>query len=582
MKKYIIYLVLIGIITSSSCTKNFEELNTDVNRFEKAMPEAVMANVIKRTNDAMGNNNTQRWWDIAHFLIQQANRYDVSDGNIWRVMYVDVLADIQNLISNYEDDPSYNNRVQAAKIWRSYVQSLLVSQYGPIPITQANNPKILQDIIFETENEAYAIILNDLKDAASKIDASKDKFSYDVLYEGNMLSWKKFANTLRLRIALQCTRNLGNVATQHVTEVMADEANLINRELETAKMKYEDLINNENPIFIYFKRNAFIRPLPRMSDFILLYLRSYKDPRLGKYYKPIPEGNRPTYTDTLKNVATDSMYVVSYRVPYSGLPKSWKPSYWTSFTQVADPLQQQQGITPNINFSEAFDDLYLAKRPFTVLSYAEAQFLKSEAKELGLGGTQTAEQYYLSGIDANFAVWGVSSSEATAYKAQNGVKWGTEGKGYNNYLGITNADIPLTNINKIWVQSWLNHYPDGAFEVWNLQRRTRAIRFPPHTNVANSFLAGTPADIPHRGIYPTNLISLNPVGYKDALTKLGMVAPNDSDPSVYLKFETPYTVLNWVPQSANYHMAYLNKFYGTTIEELQAAGISYTLISKYK
>lgn len=578
MKKYIVYIILFGSITSS-CTKNFEELNSNLIKFEKASPEAIMGNVIKTTNDVMGTDNLTVWWDIAHFLTQQSNRYGVGGGT-W-AMYVTVLSDIQQLITTYENDPSYNNRVQAAKIWRSYVHSILVSQYGPIPITQANKPGVFDNIIFDDENNAYQIILEDLKDATAKIDPARDRFGYDVLYDGNMLYWKKFGNTLRLRIALQCTRNLGSIANQHISEVMADEANLINTEVETAKMRYENIIGNENPIFIRFKRQTFTAALPKMSDFIMLYMRSYDDPRMSRYYQAIPVDSRPSFVDTLKKVAADSMYVINYPVPYNGIPKAWKPSYWRSFLSNTDPIQQKQGVKAG-GFSDAFSDLYLPERPYTVLSYAEAQFLKAEAKEMGLGGTQTAEQYYYSGIDANFSKWGISAVELANYKAKDGIKWNTEGKGYRNYLTNSNADIPVANINKIWVQSWLNHYPDGAFEVWNLQRRTRAMLFPPHTNASNSFLSGIPADVPHRASYPTSLSTLNNVGYQDALIKMGASTNDDYYPFILLKMEAPYSVTDWAPESAFYDLSYLQKFYGSTIEEIDAVNVPYTIISKYK
>ena len=57
--------------------------------------------------------------------------------------------------------------------------------------------------------------------------------------------------------------------------------------------------------------------------------------------------------------------------------------------------------------------------------------MKAEAALNGLGGSLTADQYYYAGINANFAHWNLSNAQATAYEAQNGIKWNTAGQGFN-------------------------------------------------------------------------------------------------------------------------------------------------------
>lgn len=578
MKKtlYILFIA-IGLM---SCKKLLDDINTDPTQFINASPEAVIAGAIKRTNDFMATNNTNRWWDIAHTICQQANRYDVADGGLWQNGYVNVLENLEQVISSYGNDAFYTNRVQVARIWKSYMYSILAGNYGPIPMSQANSQDHLSTILFDEENAVYDTVLNTLKDAAEKIDVSKDKLTYDVLYSGadGMLKWKKFANTLRLKIALRCTHSLGATALNHIREVMADEANTINAETETAKMPYENVNGNENPYFQKFVKNTFSQPMPKLSDFLLVFFRSYKDPRLGVYFDSVPlMKDRYIITDTLSSTLDDSLREVSYPVPYFGMPKS--PALLPGWTGLV-------GINPlgnvNINaYSNPRADLYLPSRPFMVLSYAETLFLKAEVALLGLGGSRSAEQYYYSGIDANFAYWNINSSARDEYKARDGIKWGTTGKGFSNYLGIVNADIPVDDMNKIWIQSWLNYYPDQAFDVWVLQRRTRAIKFPPHTNPGSGYLSTPYADVPSRGLYPTSVLALNPQGYMDALQKLG-TSTDDFNPYLNLKFMIPYTVPDWNNAPAQYDMRYVRKWYGNTIQDLQSAGIPYTVLNTFQ
>ncbi|MFL9483906.1 SusD/RagB family nutrient-binding outer membrane lipoprotein [Chitinophagaceae bacterium LWZ2-11] len=600
MKKYIVWLVI--ILIGVSCTKNLTNLNTDPTQFTTALPEAIMEGVVKKTNDQMANYNTSKYWDLNNTIIQQANRYDLTDAGLWQTMYVNVLENLQQIFAQYGTDSGFVNRVQIARIWQAYTFSILAGNFGPTAMTQANNPNYLSTVLFDNEDSVYTYCLNTLKDAASKINLNKDRLSYDVVYgsDGNSLTrWIKFANTLRLKIALRCQRNLGAVAVNHIRDVMANEANTINSEAETAKMNYENVVsngaNNMNPYYIkYVLPNSYYgtyapwnsstsatNAVPKLSDYLLAFFRSYSDPRLGAYFDSVPVmANRAIIRDTLKSTGDDSSRIVTYPVPYFGMPKS--PNIlpgWTNLNGLVNPMQ-----ISNNAFSNATASIFAANRPYVILGYAEAQFLKAEAAQLGLGGSQPASGYYYSGINANFAFWGLPVSAAIAYENVNGIKWGTTGTGFNNYLDICTTNIPANDIYKIWIQSWLNYVPDGAFDSWCLMRRTRALIFAPHTNPGSAALSTPYSDLPDRSVYPTTVQSLNPAGYASALTLLGIngAAADDKNPYIRLHFEAPYTVPDWNAMNANYNFSYVQKWYGTTIQALKSSGVPYTLVSTYK
>ncbi len=283
MKK-ILYIVAILSVFSASCKKKLEGINVDPNQFTVATPEVILHGVFKKTADAIAD----RTQEYSHwiFLSQIAGgRYDNGDGGFWQNCYVNLLEPIQQVINQYGDNPAFSNRIQIARIWQSYIYSLLVSSYGPIPMTQANSTEHLTYVHFEPEDSVEMKILGTLKDAASKIDVTKDKLTFDAIYAGDLLKWKKLANTLRLRLALQCTRNLGSIATAIISEVMADEANTIGAATDAFKMTYENINNNENPFWrSQIKNNP--ANLPKLNDFLLAFFRSYKDPRLAAWYDP--------------------------------------------------------------------------------------------------------------------------------------------------------------------------------------------------------------------------------------------------------------------------------------------------------
>ncbi|HMF73180.1 MAG TPA: SusD/RagB family nutrient-binding outer membrane lipoprotein, partial [Flavitalea sp.] len=343
--------------------------------------------------------------------------------------------------------------------------------------------------------------------------------------------------------------------------------------------------NNENPYFILYTKNPFTLQFPKLNDFMLAFLRSYRDPRLEYYFDSVKVvANRYVVTDTLSSVADDSLRIVTYPIPFYGLPKS--PvllSGWTG--ALAGQINPHSGV--NINaYSNPSASIYTnPARPFMILTYAETLLMKAEAKQLGLGGASTAESYYYAGIDANFAFWGIPAARRDAYKQINGIKWGTTGVGFRDYLGITNANIPDGDINKIYIQHWLNYYPDQGFDAWCLQRRTFVITPPPHTNPA--YASFTFTEIPYRGTYPTNLQNVNPTGYNDALGKLKIPVGAETTNGYYpLNFMIPHTVKDWNAVTPQFDNSYIRKWYGSTIDSLKAAAISsgftYTITSTFK
>ena len=587
-RRIYLFVVVLFAIGFSSCTKKFEELNTDPTQFINATPEALLAVSVKRTGDwvgATGLNNgiNVNMWEIANFG-SAVGRYANGDQGVWQNFYVTILQNLTQIETQFGKDPLYANRVQIARIWKAYVYSILTGYFGSIPLTEANNTNYLTEINFDSEDSAYVKILRMLKTASTTINVSstKDRLAYDVVYgtSGTQLqNWVKFSNTLRLKIALRCRRNLGSLADAEVRDVMGNEAALIGSENETAKVAYENVIGNENPYYKTYIRSNFTSFFPRMSDIMFMYLRSYKDPRINYYFDSVKLTSRYRVTDTVSSTLNDSLYVVTYPIPHYGITKSNRllPGWTPQLTGGVDP--QGQANNGGINGVSAYSMFSLnilnnPTRPLIVLSFAEAQLLKAQARMLNLGGTSTAENYYTSGIDANFAFWGIPTTSRDIYKAGNGVKFGTTGTGMWNYLHLVNANIPAGDINKIYHQLWLNYFPDQPFDAWCLQRQTRVLNLSPHTNP--SFASLLFQDIPGRGFYPLSVSAQNPVGYAGALKQLGI--PNfteeTTNPYNNLKFAAPYTVPDFNAMRVYYDLSGMNKWYGTTIQSVRAAGLA--------
>jgi hypothetical protein len=100
--------------------------------------------------------------------------------------------------SNYTE-----NLKQVARIWRVYLMSEFTDNFGPMPIDAFSgvNPK------FSEVKDVYYFMLSELKDATAKLDLAVENPSglakYDASYGFDYTKWKKYGNSMRLRLAMR-------------------------------------------------------------------------------------------------------------------------------------------------------------------------------------------------------------------------------------------------------------------------------------------------------------------------------------------------------------------------------------------
>jgi hypothetical protein len=583
MKKILFFLIVMLGITS--CTKKFDQLNTNPSQFVSPDPETILTGAFKVTADRSGTNNINYFWEYGH-IIQPPGRYNAGDDGTWNNFYINILGNLRQLKNKYQGNTAYTNRVAIATIWECYTYAYLVGTYGPVAYSHAGD--VTPVVLYDDENTIYVSLLDKLKQASDAISLTGDKMSTDVIFSGDLNKWKKFANSLRLRIAIRCQRNLPAESVAAIKDLMANESMLLQSDADDPKLSYGLADGSQNPYFVQYIKNAAQNGnLPVMSDYVFTYFRSYKDPRLDAYFnKSVTPFNLPK--DTLTSTADTKHHVVTYTIPHLGAPKSvvMLPS-WSGILASIRPFN---GATLSYNFSTlpgvnqlpitatAGINLAAADRPFYFMTYAEVCFLKAEAAALGYGGTQTADAYYYAGINANFAFWGLTAAQAATYEAQNGIKWNTAGKGFNYILGFINTSIPNDNLRRIWIQEWLNFFDDGFFDAWCLQRRTQNLSLPPHTGSNTPYpLIPNYANLPDRWPYPTSELSVNPQGVADGTSKLGGL----NYQTTTLQFAASRTYPDWNAAPALFDYSFVQKWYGNNIQDLTAAGIKYTETATY-
>jgi len=316
-------------------------------------------------------------------------------------------------------------------------------------------------------------MLADLAQANTEINPPGIGFATgDLMYSGDMTKWRKFANSLRLRLAIHLSiKDPTKAATEAAAAVTAG---VFASNADNATLRYLSTSPNRNPIY----NDAQGRDDYGLSKTYVDSLTSWADPRLPVFAQPNPAGTG-----------------------YQGLPNG---------------LNDGEG-TPIVNISR-FGAFWrsTAAAPMDLLTYSEVLFLEAEAAERGWipGGSAAASVFYTNAIKASMKQYGIDTATTATYLAQGKV-------GYDSTaLGATLAG----HLQQIAYQKWVSLYMQGM-ESWTEVRRTRIPLLVPGIRAA--FGAGVAGKIPERLPYDDNEAVLNKANLDAAVAAQGFAAGND-------------------------------------------------------
>ncbi len=571
-KQYINKLLLILVLFAVSCTNDFEEINTDPNAFNEAPAKNAFAGIVKETLDLVGGEMNERWaihWASYVGGVGGQNAKFGFTGStltgIWEDTFVKVLKNNEELILNYQDDPDYANRVQIAKIWKSYMYSVAVSVWGPIPMSDAFG--LESTVLYDSEEQIYTAILTTLEQAAASIDPSGDSYASDHVFGGDNEKWIKFANTLRLKVALRASYGFPGLASTHIQAVMANESGLIATPSEEANLQWgadEENWNHFYRKYVFGDVNADTRLFVNHS--FLLHLKTYNDPRMDVL---VEDASAPLQiTDlVLASGSTTEWIPVRYNIPKYGKPLSSQTLDEWDLDNNDNPMQDANSDEYSVPSQEIF---FKEDATFNIITLAEVNFMKAEAALKGLGGSLSAEEYYYAGIDASLLKYQVAGG-AAEYKERDGIKWNTAAAGDRDLWAVTSSGISADGMDKIVRQRWIAMYWQGL-DAAALIKRTRGITLPPHTNHDGVINVTTDyAEIPERMQYDLNEVSINPNGHASGVQHLG--GPDETVTPIKMNKPSPGIV--WESLPAEYNNDFGSHWYGDSEDDLIDAGIPY-------
>jgi hypothetical protein len=448
MMKYCLVPLLalsISAILFSACTKKFDEYNTDPTTISR-LTTADYGKLLARAQYAVyagyqTSQNLHADLFTQYFSNTSANfgqdRYVMNTAHLqsglWSFYYVQVIPNLDIIIKGSgEQTPE----AAVAQIWRVFAFHRLTDYWGPIPYFSAGNSDVTS-YSYDPQDKIYDDMFKKLAEAVQILNTNpngKVFAAFDGIYKGDIAKWIKFANTLRLRLALRVSdvdpvrakSEAEAAVTSGVMTVLADDAYLI----RSAQASDYNNLNHLN-------YNEF-----RMSATMESYLKGFNDPRLPQYFRPA--AGTGTY-EGIRNGLTAA--------------------------QISLP---QNNFTNNSDKGPKYDILLETTTPQDVMHTAEAYLLRSEGALKGWNMAGTAQALYEQGITLSMNQWGISNP-ATITTYINGITAPVAPADYFNSPAVASTPVKWAATDElrkeqINTQKWLATYPDG-FEGWANQRR---------------------------------------------------------------------------------------------------------------
>lgn len=424
MRKIILNTLLVGSLfaTLPACEKleDFGDTNNNPNQTTAPNTAALLTNVLSGFGSyTYGNGVTVNGALYSQLMSEtqytEASRYATPTLN-WGGYYTGALMDLQNII-NTNSDPetaaaaevngSNANQIATARILKAYIFWYLTDAYGDIPYFEALKGE--GALAYDDQSEIYPDLINELKEAVDQFDGGA-VFKGDIVYEGNVAKWKKFANSIRLQMALRLSKVNAGMAQTETAAALSHPAGVIETTADDFKITYPGGVYN-NPLYQYYN-------ITQRFDYAL----------------------SKTVTDFLNG--NNDRRALAYGSSTVGFP------YGLDRDDAVDFANN------NPDWALLFaPGVRTATSPLTVLGAAHTWLARAEVIQRNWAGGSAADAY-ATGIRRSWEQWGVFDQSA-----------------FDAYMAQPNIALTSNHLVKIQTQQWLAWFPDGA-QGWANWRRT--------------------------------------------------------------------------------------------------------------
>lgn len=472
------------VFSFGACDKGFDELNVNPTKPNQLAPATKLTYIQLYTGGS--NYVAYLFWNMIHLMpdVQQLNitsygpRFYYKEGHthwLFEEQYKTTVKNVVDLEYQLEasDAATAATDLAIARIQKVLIFSRITDAYGDIPYFDAGKGYLegIRFPVYDAQSEIYNDMLKTLEASAATLSGEGESSfgSADLLYGGDVAKWKKFANSLMLRLAMRMVKIDNAKAKEWATKAIAGGVMESNEDI--AFTQYENSANdggpNVNPLTKCFTSRH--QNQVKIAKTFMDFMKSKNDPRVSVLCSTV-DG------DTSFDLQEGQ--------------------------DINDTDRGDANSKPNINiFGGSGKIVYDA--PFFFQTYAEVELMLAEAAERwGLAGGNVAE-HYENGVKA-----------AMSYLAMYGEGGVITEDQINQYL-IDNPFVAADAMKMINEQYWVATFGNGleSYSNWRRSGYPELVPF----DVAAELTGGV---IPRRFVYPGSEGLNNPANVKAAADKL--------------------------------------------------------------
>lgn len=425
------------------------------------------------------------WGNNVSGFVNQAPTYSYTDGwsaSRWKHFYDDrSTSEYSQLVKTFYfcNKDYYHTAFYITRIYYAFLLSMQMDTYGDIPVAYyvkgAMPPE--ENVTYTPQKEVYNILFQLLDQAITELHQENlpavsqyDLGDNDKCYGGDVDKWRRFANTLRLRLALRVSNVDPALAQTQAKAALTDPAGLMQSQddnmKQTPKRQYI-AGGNENIYALLFSWTGNAVLSKEME-------RAYKNQAL----KEGAAADAVTFNESSENCYLDPRCEVLWfrPTPFDSLTTSPLPTenlkrdfngVMNGETNVGGSYLNRYSANRCILSSDAMNKDYWwnLAREIVWMGYAESLFLKAEAALRWPSLVdETAEALYLKGIKASMDYYEIDADKANEYISHlDGVK---------AFAGGSKEE----QLEQIITQKWIAVFPNGN-EGWAEVRRTDYPRY---------------------------------------------------------------------------------------------------------
>lgn len=524
MKKYILIIAVFFTIGITGCKKDYLSLEVNPNSPSVTTPQLTLAGALKVTADIQAFDYTQYgiwggyWTPSGNYVpsatLQQFQFTNSNFTGVWTDLYSN-LTNYNNLYNLSKGNASQANFQAIAMIMKAYDFEQLVDNFNDVPYTQAFQPSTILFPAYDKAADIYHDLGKQLDAAIALIKTSASSANpgvSDIVFGGDMTGWKKFANSLKLRLAIHVSTNTPTDALVTDLASTAGEGYLDATTEGYANPGYSNVAGKQNPFYGDYGLDANNNPgggqvFYRANDYFVKSLLNNNDPRLNSVWY---------YTDGSVQAHEDA---ITYNNANPTTPKTVPPVVVVGnvFGDTKTTLSNSgtSAIGPGLASSPS--------QPAVLFLGSESLFLQAEAALKGFisGNAQTL---YEAGITASFIeqqAGGTYTFDPSTYKQT----YTAPTAAASTALAVIYYSQPLNNVswaassNKqkaIITQKWIALAGTSNLEGYNEYRRTGFPVLP--SSIDPGVISPT---LPTRIFYPLSELTSNGTN----LAKEGTIDP---------------------------------------------------------